>query len=57
MSFGFSAGEFLAVGRLIYDVTYALRGSRAEYQELVCELERYAPTVVFEFFHAEFDRR
>ena len=46
MSFGFSVGDFLAVGRLIYDVTNALRGSRAEYQELVRELERYAPIVV-----------
>ena len=57
MSFGFSVGDFLAVGRLIHDITNALRGSRAEYQELVRELERYAPVVVFELFHAELDRR
>ena len=41
MSFGFSVGDFLAVGRLIYDITNALRGSKVEYQELVRELERY----------------
>ena len=55
MSFGFSVGDFIAVGQLIYDITNALRGSRTEYQELVRELERYAPIVVFEFFLAEFD--
>ena len=39
MSFGFSVGDFLAVGRLIFDITNALRGSKGEYQELVRELE------------------
>ena len=52
MSFGFAVGDFLAVGRLIYDITNALRGSRAEYQELVRELERYTPVVVFRLSYA-----
>lgn len=41
MSFGFSVGDFLAVGGLIVKVVEALRGTRSEYQELIRELERY----------------
>lgn len=42
MSFGFSVGDFLAVGKLIASITNSLReagGSKSEYQELVRELE------------------
>jgi hypothetical protein len=42
MSFGFSVGDFLAVGKLITDITNSLReagGSKSEYQELLRELE------------------
>jgi hypothetical protein len=42
MSFGFSVGDFLAVGKLIADITNSLReagGSKSEYQELLQKLE------------------
>jgi len=42
MSFGFSVGDFVAVGSLIKDISSCLqdaRGSKAEYQELLRELE------------------
>ncbi|KAK0619586.1 hypothetical protein B0T14DRAFT_519521 [Immersiella caudata] len=42
MSFGFSAGDFIAVGKLIVDVTTCLKdvgGSKAEYGDVVAELE------------------
>lgn len=42
MSFGFSVGDFLAVGKLIADITNSLgeaSGSKSEYQELLRELE------------------
>lgn len=41
MSFGFSAGDFIAVGKLIADVISSLQagGSRSDYQELVRELD------------------
>ena len=42
MSFGFSIGDFIAVGTLIIDITNSLReadGSKLEYQELLRELE------------------
>jgi hypothetical protein len=42
MSFGFSMGDFLAVGKLILDITNTLGdagGSKSEYQELLRELE------------------
>ncbi|KUJ10036.1 uncharacterized protein LY89DRAFT_710862 [Mollisia scopiformis] len=42
MSFGFSVGDFLAVGTLVADITKSLReagGSKSEYQELLRELE------------------
>ena len=42
MSFGFSVGDFLAVGVLIVKIVDILRGSRSEYQELIRELEKYA---------------
>ena len=42
MSFGFSVGDFLAVGSLIVKIVEILRGSRSEYQELIRELEKYA---------------
>jgi len=42
MSFGFSVGDFLAVGKLVADITSSLHeagGSKSEYQELLRELE------------------
>jgi hypothetical protein len=42
MSFGFSIGDFLAVGKLIVEIQSSLsdtQGSKSEYQELVRELE------------------
>ena len=41
MSFGFSVGDFFAVGHLIYEIYGALRNSEAEYRELIIELEMY----------------
>lgn len=40
MSFGFSIGDFLAVGKIIHDVIEALHASESGYQELVRELEK-----------------
>jgi hypothetical protein len=42
MSFGFSVGDFIAVGSLIKDISSCLQdagGSKAEYQEILRELE------------------
>jgi hypothetical protein len=42
MSFGFSVGDFIAVGKLIKDISLCLQdmgGAKADYQELVRELE------------------
>ena len=42
MSFGFSVGDFIAVGKLIKDISSCLQdagGSKADYQELSRELE------------------
>lgn len=42
MSFGFSVGDFLAAGKLIFDITASLSessGSKSEYQELLRELD------------------
>jgi hypothetical protein len=42
MSFGFSIGDFLAVGKLIADITSSLStagGAKSDYQELLRELE------------------
>ncbi|KAI1759347.1 hypothetical protein GGR53DRAFT_150799 [Hypoxylon sp. FL1150] len=42
MSFGFSVGDFLAVGKLVTDIISSLKesgGSRTDYQDLVRELE------------------
>jgi hypothetical protein len=42
MSFGFSASDFVTFGKLILDVTTALRdvgGAKSEYQDLIRELE------------------
>ena len=42
MSFGFSVGDFLAVGKLIVDITTCLKdvsGSKSEYRDVVLELE------------------
>ena len=60
MSFGFSVGDFLAVGGVILKLVDALRGTRSEYQELICELERYlqllfrasvlSPVIEFRFY-------
>lgn len=46
MSFGFSVGDFVAVGGLIVEIVDALRGTRSEYQELIRELERYAHSLL-----------
>lgn len=40
MSFGFAVGDFIEVGKLLYNIIDALRGAKSEYQELVRELER-----------------
>ena len=42
MSFGFSVGDFVAVGALIVKIVDSLRGTQSEYQELIRELEKYA---------------
>lgn len=42
MSFGFSIGDFLAVGGLIVKIVDTLRGTQSDYQELIRELERCA---------------
>jgi hypothetical protein len=42
MSFGFSAGDFIAIGKLIKDISSCLHnagGAKADYQELLRELE------------------
>ena len=41
MSFGFSVGDFIAVGQLIVRIVDTLQHCRTEYQELIRELERY----------------
>ena len=41
MSFGFSVGDFIAVGSLIVKLINTLRNTQSEYQELIRELERY----------------
>lgn len=41
MSFGFSVGDFIAVGTLIVKLIDTLRNTRSDYQELIRELERY----------------
>lgn len=38
MSFGFSIGDFIAVGRLISDIVSSLRNSKSEYQHLIDQL-------------------
>ena len=38
MSFGFSVGDFIAVGILIKNITSALHSSTSEHQELLLEL-------------------
>ena len=38
MSFGFSIGDFITVGRLISDIVLSLRDSRSEYQHLIDQL-------------------
>jgi hypothetical protein len=42
MSFGFSIGDFIAVGKLIVNIVDSLHDAKPEYQELIRELERYA---------------
>ena len=42
MSFGFSVGDFLAVGKLILDITKSLQsvgGAKSEYQEVIRQLK------------------
>src|ERR1700712_5343270 len=42
MSFGFSVGDFVAVGNLLVEITASLqgvRGAKSDYQELIRELE------------------
>jgi hypothetical protein len=49
MSFGFSVGDFLAVGKLIADITSSLKeagGSKSEYRDVVLELECLHKTLV-----------
>ena len=41
MSFGFSVGDFFAVGGLIVKIVEILRDTPSEYQELIRELKRY----------------
>ena len=45
MSFGFSVGDFFAVGGVIVKVVDSLRGTQSEYQELIRELDRYAKSL------------
>ncbi|KAK3902573.1 hypothetical protein C8A05DRAFT_33716 [Staphylotrichum tortipilum] len=49
MSFGFSVGDFLAVGKLIADITSCLKevgGSKSEYRDVVLELDCLHKTLV-----------
>jgi hypothetical protein len=49
MSFGFSVGDFIAVGTLIADISSCLAesgGSKSEYQELLRELESLKPALI-----------
>jgi len=49
MSFGFSVGDFLAVGKLIADITSSLSaagGAKSDYQELLRELESLRKALV-----------
>jgi len=42
MSFGFSVGDFVAIGKLVADITSALQstgGAKSEYQELIREFQ------------------
>jgi len=41
MSFGFSIGDFITIGKIISDIISALRDSKSEYQALTRELERF----------------
>lgn len=41
MSFGFSIGDFITVGKIISDIISALRDSKSEYQALIREHERF----------------
>lgn len=45
MSFGFSIGDFVAVGGLIVKTIDTLRNTQSEYQELIRELERYVESL------------
>lgn len=47
MSFGFSVGDFIGVGKLVVDIVSSLKasGSTADYQELVRELEGLQQTL------------
>lgn len=51
MSFGFSVGDFLAVGGLIVKIVDTLHGTKSEYQELIRELERYAQSLSAGLLH------
>ena len=51
MSFGFSVGDFVAVGNLIVKIVNILRGTQSEYQELIRELERYARSSIATIAH------
>ncbi|KAI1136976.1 hypothetical protein F5Y05DRAFT_414698 [Hypoxylon sp. FL0543] len=49
MSFGFSAGDFIAVGKLVAGIVSSLRdsgGSRTDYQHLIRELECLQATLI-----------
>lgn len=51
MSFGFSVGDFIAVGSLIVKCIDVLRNTQFEYQELVRELERYVQSSLIASAH------
>jgi len=40
MSFGFSVGDFVTVGKVIKQIVESVRDAKSEYQELMVELER-----------------
>lgn len=45
MSFGFSIGDFVAIGALIVKIISTLQDTPSEYQELIRELDRCAPSL------------
>ena len=43
MSLGVSVCDFIVVGKIIFQITNALRNSRCDYQELIRELDKSVP--------------